>query len=372
MPNELPQLDLALCRERQQRLLGVLETAKADRAILTRPEQVQYFTGFRPHHLMAAAVCADSSGCLLIAPNEEPARHAATRVATFEAQWHSTLRQNQEPAVAAALKDALAGTATTRLAIEGSAGGAVVCEALGVTDLAAVMDIEPEILQLRRRKDPDEIAMIRHAIGGTEAMYARARVIIEPGITELRVFNELQTAAVDAIGEMLTGTGNDYQANSPGGPPRDRVARDGELFVLDLGPAYRGYYADNCRTFAVNGQPTDEQLRAREVIVSVLDHVAATVKPGVSCAALFAEAKAMLDEYEPDSFCHHLGHGIGLFPHEAPHLNPHWDDTFQEGEVFTAEPGLYTETLRAGIRIEENYLVTANGVEQLTRFPTDL
>ena len=366
MPGELPQLDLDLCRQRQQRLLYVLEAAKADRAILTRPEQVQYFTGFRPHHLMAAAVCVDADGCLLVAPNEEPTRHAAKRVATFEAQWLCTLRQDQERALAKSLKDALAKPAS-RLATDSSAAWAE----LGVTSTATV-DIEPEILQLRRRKDADELAMIRHAIGGTEAMYARAREIIEPGITELRVFNELQAAAVETIGEMLSGTGNDYQCNSPGGPPRDRAACDGELFVLDLGPAYRGYYADNCRTFAVNSQPTDEQLRAHAAIVSVLDHVATTVKPGVSCAALFAEAKAMLDEYEPGSFHHHLGHGIGLYPHEAPHLNPSWDDTFQEGDIFTAEPGLYNEALRAGIRIEENYLVTADGVEQLTRFPTDL
>lgn len=366
MPAELPQLDLDLCCQRQQRLLDVLEAAKADRAILTRPEQVQYFTGFRPHHLMAAAVCMDADGCLLVAPNEEPTRHAAKRVATFEAQWLCTLRQDQERALAKSLKDALAKPAS-RLATDNSAAWAE----LGGTSTATV-DIEPEILQLRRRKDADELAMIRHAIGGTEAMYARAREIIEPGITELRVFNELQAAAVETIGEMLSGTGNDYQCNSPGGPPRDRAACDGELFVLDLGPAYRGYYADNCRTFAVNSQPTDEQLRAHAAIVSVLDHVATTVKPGVSCAALFAEAKAMLDEYEPGSFHHHLGHGIGLYPHEAPHLNPSWDDTFQEGDIFTAEPGLYNEALRAGIRIEENYLVTADGVEQLTRFPTDL
>ena len=307
---------------------------------------------------MTATACIDADGCLLVAPNEEPTRHAATRMVTFEAQWLCTLRQDQELAAAKALKDALPKPAA-RMATDGAAGWEGV-------------DIEPEILQLRRRKDADEVAMIRHAIGGTEAMYARAREIIEPGITELRVFNELQSAAVNAIGEMLTGTGNDYQCNSPGGTPRDRAAGDGELYVLDLGPAYRGYYADNCRTFAVNRQPTDEQLRAHKAIVSVLDHVAATVKPGVSCAALFAEAKAMLDDCEPDSFHHHLGHGIGLFPHEAPHLNPNWDDTFQEGEVFTAEPGLYNKTLRAGIRIEENYLVTADGVEQLTRFPTAL
>lgn len=351
---EKPQLDLDLCRERQNRLRKVLAEAKADRAILTKSEQVQYFTGFRPHHLMHAAVCIDESNCLLVAPNEEPARHAASKVVTFEAQWRCTLRQEQEVEIAAALKNVGTGT----IAVDRPTPDRI--------------DIEAEILNLRRRKDPDEVAMIRHAIRGTEAMYARAKEIIEPGINELHVFNELQAAAVTAIGEPLTGTGNDYQANSPGGPPRDRDAGDGELYVLDLGPAYRGYFADNCRTFAVNGQPTDEQNKARNLIQSVLDHVKATVKPGVSCTQLFNDCKAMLDEYEQDSFFHHLGHAIGLYPHEAPHLNPAWDDTFRQGDVFTAEPGLYTEALRAGIRLEENYLVSADGVEQLTKFPTDL
>ena len=61
-----------------------------------------------------------------------------------------------------------------------------------------------------------------------------------------------------------------------------------------------------------------------------------------------------------------------MYPHEAPHLNPNWDDRFAEGDVFTVEPGLYDESLCAGIRIEENYLVTADGIEQLTSTPTEL
>lgn len=353
---ELPQLDLDLCRQRQQRLRRILADEEIDRAILSKPENVQYFTCFRPHHLMHAAVCIDDENCLLVAPNEEPARHAASNVITFEAQWRCTLRQEQETAIISAIRKADCNSG--KIAVDRPDPGRP--------------DIESEILKLRRRKDPDEVTMIRHAISGAEAMYARAKEIIEPGINELQVFNELQAAAVTAIGEPLTGTGNDYQANSPGGPPRNRNAEDGELYILDLGPAYRGYFADNCRTFAVNGRPTDEQLKAREVIQSVLDHVRAAVKPGVSCAQLFNDCKAMLDEYEQDSFFHHLGHGIGLYPHEAPHLNPAWDDTFAEGDVFTAEPGLYTETLRAGIRLEENYVVTADGVEQLTKFPTEL
>jgi len=171
---------------------------------------------------------------------------------------------------------------------------------------------------------------------------------------------------------MMTGTGNDYQCGSRGGPPRNRVAADGELYILDLGPAFRGYFADNARTIAVNKNPTDEQQQAWDQIMKVFGHVALKVKPGKSCKELFEEAQAILDESPVGVFNHHLGHGIGLFPHEAPHLNPNWDDTFQEGEVFTCEPGLYADELRAGMRIENDYVVTADGVELLTDFSLEL
>ena len=56
-------------------------------------------------------------------------------------------------------------------------------------------------------------------------------------------------------------------------------------------------------------------------------------------------------------FDHHLGHGIGLFPHEAPHLNSSWNDVFEEGDVFTCEPGIYIPEENIGIRIENNILL---------------
>ncbi len=98
----------------------------------------------------------------------------------------------------------------------------------------------------------------------------------------------------------------------------------------------------------------------------------ATAKPGKSCKELFNEVQAMLDKAPYGVFNHHLGHGIGLFPHEAPHLNPNWDDVFEVGDVFTAEPGLYAPELRAGMRLENDYLVTDTGVENLSNFPMDL
>ncbi len=366
------QLSPDECRLRQQRVREMLAEATLDCAVFVSHENVQYLTGFRPHRLMQAVVCLTTDGdCVLSAPNSPPDQAAADRIVTFEAQWLATLRQEQADAALNTLAAEVGDVSRGRTGVEFSVGGQHVRQVTG-NEMDALFDVDPGMWKLRRRKHPDELAMIRRAIACTEAMYETAREIIRPGITELEIFNQLQAAAVDVAGEPLTALGNDYQCNSPGGSPRDRAAQDGELFILDLGPAYRGYYADNCRAIAVNQDPTDEQMRAWTAIVAVLDMVGETVRPGVLCRELFARSKAMLDEYQPDAFFHHLGHGFGLFPHEAPHLNPNWDDVFEEGDVFTVEPGLYTDELRAGIRLEQNYRVTADGVELLTKFPLHL
>ena len=72
------------------------------------------------------------------------------------------------------------------------------------------------------------------------------------------------------------------------------------------------------------------------------------------------------------AFNHHLGHGVGLAPHEGPHLNPRWDDTLAEGDFIAVEPGVYHEELRAGIRLEQNYVVTQDGVQLMTDWPLEL
>lgn len=371
MSQHQPSLSADLCKLRQRRICALLERLRLDRAVFVTHENIQYLTGFRPHRLMQAMLCLEQNGrCTLAAPNEEPAGIAVDRCVTYQAQWLCTLRQEQLASAAEALRDAVGRSEIRRTGVEGSASGAPALSLL--SDSGSPFDLDPEVWKLRRCKDADELQMIRKAVACTEAMYRRAREIICPGISELDVFNQLHAAAVIEAGESLTALGNDFQCGSPGGPARNRSARDGELYILDLGPAYRGYYADNCRTISVNGQPTDEQFRAWSAIVNVLQMVEQTVRPGVSCRDLFHTAKAMLDDGYPDAFIHHLGHGFGLFPHEAPHLNPRWDDQFQMGDCFTAEPGIYVPHLQAGIRLEQNYVVTADGVECLTAFPLEM
>lgn len=368
------EIQPAACRARQERLLEVMAKRGVDLTVVTQIEHVQYLAGprFGPVFQPAAALTADGK-LYLVSPNEPPVVSAADDIGVYEAQWKCTLRNDQREASAAALGKLLAGKVKAkRVGVEGSSFGPHMAEAIAKSTGGEIVDIEPEIFQLRRKKDPDELARLEVAIAATGKMYAAAREMIKPGVLEIDVFNRLQSVAVAHFGEMLTGTGNDYACGVRGGPPRNgRAAQAGELYLLDLGPAFRGYFADNCRAVAVT-EPTEAQLKACKHISGVFDLVKSQIKPGVSAKKFFGEIHKYLNDSGLGVFDHHLGHGIGLFPHEAPHLNDSWDDTFQVGEVFACEPALYAPELNAGIRLENDFLVTESGVKLLSDFPLEL
>jgi Xaa-Pro aminopeptidase len=176
---------------------------------------------------------------------------------------------------------------------------------------------------------------------------------------------------VHVLGEPLTYFGQDFRSNARGGAPRDRNIEAGELMILDLGVGFRGYHSDNARTIAVGGQPSDKQQQAWKAAAGVFDIIQSQARPGASCHALFDEAQRHLDKSLPWIFNHHLGHGVGLAPQEGPHLNPCWEDTLAEGDFIAVEPGLYHDELRTGVRLEQNFLITATGVQLMTDWPLE-
>jgi Xaa-Pro aminopeptidase len=370
MPYTDADINLVSCRARQQKILKWMEANKADLLIVTQIEHVQYFVGPRFRDVFSPTVAIESDGHVtLVAPRREPPVCAADDVLTYESNWHSTLRNDQREESSRVLLQQIKGRSQAkRVACEFATFPPHLAQHLN----CELIDVEPELYRMRRQKYADELACLRIAIAGTAAMHQRAREIVEPGINELHVFNELQAFANRAFEEVMTGTGNDYASGARGGPPRDRNIQLGELYILDLGPAFRGYYADNTRTIAVGARVTDPQQEAWQYCIKVFDLIEREVRPGKRCRELFEEAQEILDQSPVGDFDHHLGHGIGLFPHEAPHLNPFWDDEFQVGEVFAVEPGLYAPELNVGMRLENNYLVTGDGVELLTDFPLEL
>src|SRR5690606_17086688 len=95
-------------------------------------------------------------------------------------------------------------------------------------------------------------------------------------------------------------------------------------------------------------------------------------KPGVSCSDIDLTARNVIAEAGyGDYFPHRLGHGLGISVHEYPSLTETNSLLLEEGMVFTIEPGIYVPGV-AGVRIEDDLAVTANGVEILTKFPKEL
>lgn len=367
-------IDMHLSKSRQRLLLERTQDRKLDAIVVGLRWHVYYLAGYLQRWMHEAAVILFADGRTWLATPNAPAKDVtADEVVAFEANWYGTLRSDQVNALAELAADELRTRGAKRIGIDTSAVTAqVALRAVGSG--AHVETIDETLWQLRRGKHADELQHMRVAYDAVEAMYKRAKEIIEPGVEETYVFAKLHEAAVLSTGEPMTAyLGNDYACGTGGGPPRKgRKAKDGEIYILDLGPTFRGYFSDASRAFVVNRKPTDAQHKAWEQIVSVFPIVESMAKPGVRCLDIYKAVDDHLKLVRGNGMPHHLGHGVGLQAHEYPHLNPKWDDTLQEGEVFTAEPGLYGPELAGGIRIENAYLVTKSGVERMFEFPMEL
>lgn len=353
------------CRTRQKRLIDALAKLNLDGAVITHRDHVHYFCNFRPHWNQVAAALIETTGRVtLIGHGFKKEEIAADELAEFAARFGATMTSDQAARAAEVVKKLMPAGKKFGADLEGPAA---LVRAAGHTK-----DITGEILRLRKRKDPDEIACLKHAISACEAMYDYVKRVIKPGLNELELFGQLKAIAATSAGQDPERFGNDFCCGQGGGLPRSRPMQAGELYVLDLGPSYDGYHADNCRTFAADRKGTDVQHKACAKIIASLAYLEKQIKPGLSAKALFQMAKEFLADAGHSGLCHHLGHGVGLQPHESPQLNPDYDAVFEIGDTFTMEPGLYSKELNAGIRLEQQYLLTEKGVERLTSFPLEL
>lgn len=240
-----------------------------------------------------------------------------------------------------------------------------------------VVDLSNQLIDLRRVKDPDELAVIEFNVRLSEAAYQAARDTIRPGITEVQVHlamcsavNELAGTSVPFGGDFKAGPGG----GETGGPPSDHVLEEGESFVIDFWPWLGGYFSDMCRTFPV-GTPSASLKSAIRHTIECIELAEKSVKPGVHAADVDATIRGFMrrkPQLGGDTFRHISGHGLGITPHEAPWLIAQSTDVIREGDIITLEPGLYAEPLVGGARTEDSYIVTGDGLRNLCRFPRDL
>eukprot|EP00126_Sphaerothecum_destruens_P005174 Sdes_comp18615_c0_seq1m8787 len=206
----------------------------------------------------------------------------------------------------------------------------------------------------------------------------------------------------------------------------DKQTKDGDIAMFDMGGEYFGYASDISCSFPVNGKFSRDQKTIYNAVLSSQKAVMEVMRPGVSWPQMHRLAERVIlrelikggllcgsvEEMEAVHLCsffmpHGLGHFMGLDVHDVggyprgqmrstePGLkNLRFGGVLRKGMVLTVEPGVYfidvlldqalsdakyskflvKDVLSrfrgfGGIRIEDDVIVTENGIENMTKCP---
>jgi Xaa-Pro aminopeptidase len=285
-----------------------------------------------------------------------------------------------------------------------------------------IVNVGAALQLLRAAKSPAEQDLIQRAVAISVLAHREAMRAVQPGMNEFEI-----QALVEYVFRRNGAERPAYSSIVGSGPnsttlhyrDADRFMHDGEVLLIDVGASYRGYAADITRTMPVNGRFSPEQREIYELVLGAQKAAEGRLRPGATWAELnaavdrvIAEGLARLGLIDaPDAtyrcergrftdargtcqqfrlfYMHGLGHGIGLDVHDP---DPSYAGPFRPGSMFTIEPGVYVradaldylpdtpenramiERRRAalqryrniGVRIEDNYLVTADAYERLS------
>ncbi len=244
-------------------------------------------------------------------------------------------------------------------------------------------DLAPLVHYLRRFKSEYEIDLIYKAVQVTSLAHQAGSKVIAPG----RIEYEIQ-AVVESVFTQIGSNGPSFPSIIASGKNttvlhytnKDKELKPGELVVVDIGAEYEYYAADITRTYPVDGKFSERQLEVYNIVLETQSYIESVAQPGMHLhnpkepekslqhlAVKFLESKGFA-KY----FIHGIGHFLGLDVHDVG------DNTYplSSGDVFTIEPGIYIPEENLGIRIEDDYLMTDDGVVclsyQLPRKPEEV
>lgn len=241
-----------------------------------------------------------------------------------------------------------------------------------------VVDGQQAMLDAREIKTRDEIELLKLAAAMVDATYVDIAKAIRPGTRE----NELVAIAHGRLFRL--GSERVECVNSVAGPRgkphshtfSDRIIQPGDMVFLDIMHSYNGYRTCYYRTF-ICGLPNKHQIEAYETCSKWVSAAIDVIKPGATVddvAAVWPSAQEFGYADEEEAFLLQYGHGIGLSLWERPILTKRFrgqQTVLKEGMVFAVECWKGAEDGSGAARIEEEVVVTADGCEVITNFPSD-
>lgn len=269
-----------------------------------------------------------------------------------------------------------------------------------------LVDVSESIRMLRMIKSHYEVDQIRAAAQMLDRAFREIPGWISPGTTELELAARLEGFLrlqghpgitrmrglnyEIAYGVISGGPSASYPTCFPGpvgfaglypaipnGASRRKIA-PGEPLMVDIVGGFGGYIADETRTFALGELPRDMR-DGHDFTLMLLREMESMLKPGVPSKRLYRHVFELAKESRYSSTfmgagenqVRFVGHGVGLELDDLPVLAAGFDVPLQEGMTIAIEPKIFFPE-RGGVGVENTYLITANGFENLTPSPEEL
>ena len=236
----------------------------------------------------------------------------------------------------------------------------------------------PIMHNLRAVKHSIEIELLQQACNITEKGFRRVLNFVKPGVMEYEIEAEymhefLINRSRGFAYEPIIASGRNacvlhYTDNN-------KICREGEVILMDVGAEYANYASDMTRCIPVSGRFSKRQKDVYNAVLSVMKQATSMLKPGVLLGDYHKEVglimqsellslrlidKHDIDKQDPKNpayrryFMHGTSHFLGLDVHDVGHL----DKPIKEGMVFTCEPGIYILEEKLGIRLENDIVIT--------------
>ncbi|GJL81364.1 MAG: aminopeptidase [marine bacterium B5-7] len=241
-----------------------------------------------------------------------------------------------------------------------------------------LVDAQIPVERARAIKSSEELKCVRASLRATEHAVARLRAALRPGITENALWSVLHQAVIEQNGDYcetrLLSSGKRsnpwFQECSP------RVIGNNELVALDTDVVgCYGYYSDFSRTFHSGpGKPSAIQKRLYQTAHEQVHHNIDIIKAGMSFKEYSEKAWSIPSKYHGNRY-YLSAHGVGMtgeYPylyHHADYKDAGYDGIIEPGMTLCVESYIGEKDGTEGVKLEQQILVTDDGIELLSEFP---